>query len=476
MTKQLTLALLAAGVLGACSLAPKYERPQAPVASAYPTQAGERNGDATAIGWREFFPDQRLQSLIATALENNRDLRIAALRIEEARALYQVQRADLLPRLDATAGATRQRVSAAQPLSGQSGIRQAYQAGGAIASYELDFFGRVRSLSDAALAQYAATEEARRAAQLSLVAEVATAYLAERSFAEQADIARATLEARQRALALSQRRFAAGTASALDVQDNASLEAQARVASAELARQRAQAQNALEVLTGTPLGAMAGLPEALALSEQGVMTELPAGLPSELLTQRPDIRQAEQELQSANAVIGAARAAFFPRITLTATAGSISPTLASLFEAGTGTWLFSPQLVLPVFDAGRNRAGLDLAQTRKQIQVAAYERAVQAAFRDVADALAARGTLQEQVAAQQAVRDAEAARVRLAGQRWRNGVTGQLESLDAQRQLLAAEQALVQARERRLANAIALYRALGGGLLEHGTGIASGGQ
>ncbi|EYS85876.1 multidrug transporter [Cupriavidus sp. SK-4] len=470
----LALAAALATMLGGCTLAPRYDRPPAPVAAAYPDPPpgfaeplARDTRAATDIGWREFFRDPRLQALIAAALDNNRDLRIATLRIEEAHALYQVQRADLLPQLDATAGATRQRLSAAQPPGGQRGIRQTYQAGGGVAAYELDLFGRVRSLSNAALAQYAATEEARRAAQLSLVAEVATGYLAERSYAEQADIARATLDARERALALSQRRFGSGTASALEVQDNASLVAQARVASAELARQRAQAQNALEVLTGTPLGAIVGLPDALALSDQGVTTDLPAGLPSALLAQRPDIRQAEQELLSANAIIGAARAAFFPRITLTATAGSISPTLASLFEAGTGTWLFSPQLVLPVFNVGRNRAGLDLAQTRKQIQVAAYERAVQAAFRDVADALAARATLQEQVAAQMAVRDAEAARVRLAGQRWCSGVTGQLESLDAQRQLLAAEQALVQARERRLVNAVALYRALGGGLREY---------
>lgn len=468
-------ALLAGFLVTGCTLAPPYERPASPVAPAYPDApegfakpAPATSRSAGDIGWREFFRDLRLQGVIAAALENNRDLRVAALRIDEARALYRVQRADLLPQLDATAGFTRQRTSAAQSRNGQGEIRQSYQAGGAVIAYELDFFGRVRNLSDAALAQYLSTEEARRAAQLSLVAEVAKAYLAERSYAEQYAIARSTLDARNRTYALTRQRYDAGMAAALDLQDNESLVAQARVAVAELGRLRAQAQNALEVLVGTPLATLGGLPAPLTLSENSVIADIPAGLPSDLLVRRPDIRQAEQQLQSANAIVGAARAAFFPRITLTATAGSISPTLASLFGSDTATWSFAPQLVLPVFDLGRNRANLDLAEVRLRIQATNYERTIQVAFREVADALSALATLQETVEGQVQVRDAEAARYRLVSQRWRNGVGGQMESLDAQRQLLAAEQALIQARQLRLANAIDLYRALGGGLTECG--------
>lgn len=483
MTKTLTTLLLVAGVLTGCTLAPRYERPAAPVATGYPTapegygQAEVKSGEtrrAADIGWREFFRDPRLQAVITAALDNNRDLRTAALRIEEARALYQVQRADLLPTVNATGGYTRQRISGAQsPLGGSGYISEYYQAGGAITSYELDFFGRVRSLSNAALAQYFATEEARRAAQISLVSEVAKAYLAERSYDEQYEIARQTLRTREETLRLARQRFEAGATSALDLRDNESLVAQARVAAAELARQRAQAQNALEVLVGVPLGTLQNLPPAKTLSEENLITDIPPGLPSDLLEQRPDIRQAEQQLLSANANIGAARAAFFPRISLTANAGSISPTFSSLFEAGTGAWSFAPQLVLPIFDFGRNISNLDLANVRKNIQIANYEKTIQVAFREVADALVARGTLEEQVAGQQQVRDAEASRFELAELRFRSGITGQIETLDAQRQLFTAEQALIQARQLRLNNAIDLYRALGGGLSETGP-IASG--
>ncbi|WP_454723911.1 MULTISPECIES: efflux transporter outer membrane subunit [Cupriavidus] len=479
MTKTLTTLLLVAGVLSGCTLAPKYERPAPPVATQYPAapdgyaaaevKSGEtrRAGD---IGWREFFRDPRLQALIAVSLENNRDLRTAVLRIEEARAQYQVQRADLLPTVNATGGYTRQRISGAQfgsPGAGTS-ISEYYQAGGAVTSYELDLFGRVRSLSNAALAQYFATEEARRAAQISLVSEVAKAYLSERSFAEQYELAQNTLKTRESTLSLARQRFDAGATSALDLRDNESLVAQARVSAAQLARQRAQAQNALEVLAGKPLGGIADLPEAMRLSDERIISDIPAGLPSDLLEQRPDIRQAEQQLLSANANIGAARAAFFPRITLTANAGAISPTFSSLFDSGTGVWSFAPQLTVPIFDYGRNLSNLDLANVRKNIQIASYEKTIQTAFGEVADALVARGTLEEQVRGQEQVRDAEQARFELSTVRFRSGVANQLDQLDAQRQLFTAEQALIQARQLRLNNAIDLYRALGGGLSETG--------
>lgn len=478
MTKTLTTLLLVAGVLTGCTLAPHYDRPAPPVADSFPVApegyatAEVKSGEtrrAVDIGWREFFRDPRLQSLIATSLENNRDLRTAALRIEEARALYQVQRADLLPTVNVNGSYTRARTTAAEAATvlGQPGVTEVYQAGLGISSYELDFFGRVRSLSNAALSQYFATEEAHRSAYISLVSEVAKAYLAERSFAEQYDLARDTLKARESTYGLAKQRFEAGATSALDLRDNESLVAQARVAAAQLARQRAQAQNALEVLVGKPIGTIENLPAPVRLSDERIISDIPAGLPSDLLEQRPDIRQAEQQLLSANANIGAARAAFFPRITLTANAGTISPSFSGLFDAGTRAWSFAPQLVLPIFDYGRNLSNLDLANVRKNIQIANYEKTIQTAFAEVADALVARGTLEDQVTGQEQVRNAEQARYELARLRFRSGIASYLDELDAQRQLFTAEQALIQARQLRLNNAIDLYRALGGGLKEN---------
>lgn len=463
MMKQLTLSLLAAGVLTGCSMAPRYERPAAPVATVYPDESAQATGDTSAIGWREFFPDQRLQALIATALENNRDLRIAALRIEEARALYNIQSADLWPNLNATAGGARGRTPAGLSPTGSPVISSNYQVGLSLASFELDFFGRVRSLNDAALAQYLATEEAARAAHLSLVAEVAKAYLAERSAAEQYDLARKTLESRDAAYKLVKQRFDVGASSALDLRQNEILVHSARAAVALLARQRAQATNALTLLVGKPL---ADLPPEKSLSEQDIVTDIPAGLPSDLLARRPDIRAAEQRLKAANANIGAARAAFFPRISLTAGVGTASNELSGLFETGSRAWSFSPQLVLPIFDAGRNSANLSLAQVRNNVAIADYERTIQTAFREVADTLVARATFDEQIDAQRASTEAQAERLRLADQRYKSGVTSSLDLLDAERDLFAGQQALIQARQQRLTNAIDLYRALGGGLKE----------
>lgn len=463
MIKRLTLCLLAAGVVGGCSLAPTYQRPDAPVSAAYPTQANEKAGDASAIGWREFFPDPRLQGLITTALENNRDLRTAALRIEEARAQYRVQTADLLPNFNGTATGTRARTPGSLTLSGNPTVSSNYQVGLSLASFELDFFGRVRSLNDAALAQYLATEEAARSARISLIAEVAKAYLAERSLAEQYELARKTYESRESYYKLAKQRFDVGATSALDLRQNEVLAQTARASMVSLARQRAQAINALTLLVGKPLD---GLPAERSLGEQNIVTDIPAGLPSDLLARRPDIRSAEQRLKAANANIGAARAAFFPRISLTGTFGTASNELSGLFDSGSRSWSFAPQLVLPIFDAGRNRGNLDLAEVRKNIAIADYEKSIQTAFREVADALAARATLDEQIDAQRAVQEAQADRLRLADLRYKNGVASSLDLLDAQRDLFAAQQSLIQARQLRLTNAIDLYRALGGGINE----------
>ncbi|MBS0307578.1 MAG: efflux transporter outer membrane subunit [Proteobacteria bacterium] len=462
--KLISTVLAASAALAGCTLAPTYVRPDAPVATAYPADAaGKIERSAADIGWREFFTEPRLQATIAAALDNNRDLRIAALRIEEARAQYNIQRADLLPTVSATAGEARARVAYTLSATGTSIVTSSYQVGLSIPSFELDFFGRVRSLSNAALAQYLATEEARKAAQISLVAEVAKAYLAERAFAEQLDLAQQTLAGRETAYKLAKQRFDVGASSALDLRLSEASAAAARVAVATLTRQRAQAANALTLLVGKPL---TDLPAAQALSSQNLVAELPAGLPSDLLTRRPDIRAAEQRLISANANIGAARAAFFPRISLTASLGTASNTLAGLFDAGSRVWTFVPQLVLPIFDFGRNINNLDLAEVRKNIAVADYEKSIQVAFREVADALAARGTLNEQLDAQRVLTDAQADRLRLSEQRFANGVSSSLDVLDAQRELFSAEQSLVQTRLLRLTNAIDLYRTLGGGLQE----------
>lgn len=458
--------LLSIAMLSACTLAPQHQTPDAPIAATYPVQQDSGNTNATISadsGWREFFTDPRLQALIASALSHNRDLRVAALRIEEARAQYNIVAADVLPNLGANASASRARTSAATSPNGVTTVSNTYQVGVSIASFELDFFGRVRSLNEAALAQYLATEEAQRAAHISLVAEVAKAYLAERALAEQQALAQRTLQARESAYRLAQQRFEVGASSALDLRQNEVLAQTARASLAALNRQRAQAINLLTFLAGRPLN---DLPMPRELSEQNIVSEFPAGLPSDLIIRRPDIRAGEQRLIAANANIGAARAAFFPRISLTAGVGSASRELSDLFEAGTRTWSFMPQLVLPIFDAGRNRANLSLADVRKNIAIADYERTIQVAFREVADALAARAEIDEEIDAQRRVLDAQAERLRLADLRYQGGVASSLEVLDAQRELFTAQQTLIQARMLRMTNAVDLYRALGGGLLE----------
>ncbi|MES2347142.1 MAG: efflux transporter outer membrane subunit [Pseudomonadota bacterium] len=475
------LTVLVAALLSACSMAPTYQRPAAPVAAAFPAdtagasaktgfasvQAGPGQKDAVDTGWREYFSDPRLQQLIAAALDNNRDLRTAALRIEEARAQYDIQSADRLPNLNANAAVTKAKTPAFLSPTGQTTIGKRYDAGLAISAFELDFFGRVKSLNDAALAAYLATDEARQAAQIALVAQVAQAYYTERAYAEQYALAQQTYEARARTYKLTQQRAEVGASSRLDLRSNETLMETARAAALTLARQRAQADNALTLLVGQPSSqAVAGAAAGAMPSDQQIdlLSAVPTGLPSDLLTRRPDIRAAEQRLKSANANIGAARAAFFPRISLTAALGSSSPSLGGLFDGGSGSWSFAPQLTLPIFDAGRNRANLTLSEVRKNLAVTDYEKTIQTAFREVADALAARDYLGEQVAAQRAVQDAQADRLKLLQLRFDNGVASSLDVLDAQRELFSAQQSLVQARLLRTTSAIDLYRSLGGGL------------
>ncbi len=455
----LAAALAASLVLAGCSMIPAYERPAAPVAPAWAGTPGTPAAQPAAdIAWQTYFTDPKLQQLIALALQGNRDLRVAVLNIEQARAQYQIRGADRFPTVNA--GVTGSRTPTAA-----GGINSAYNAGFTVSAWEIDFFGRIASLKEAALSQYLASEEGRKAAQISLVASVATGYLNLLADEELLAITRQTLATREESLRLSRLRFDNGAASELDWRQAQSLTEAARVALAQQQRQRALDENALVLLLGQPLpaGFAAELGAAGATTGSVTLAELPAGLPSELLTRRPDIRQAEQLLLAANANIGAARAAFFPRISLTAGVGTASNHLSNLFSSGTWGWTLAPQALLPIFDAGRNQAGLESAQATRAIATAQYEKAIQVAFREVADALAGRATLGEQLRAQQAQAEAEGARFNLSDLRYRNGVASYLDLLDAQRALFSARQAVVQTRLLQLQNQVTLYKALGGG-------------
>ncbi|MFC5497419.1 efflux transporter outer membrane subunit [Caenimonas terrae] len=448
-------ALAAAALLAACtSMAPRYERPAAPVAATWPQDASTEGTPAAAdIDWQSFFTDPKLRELIALALRGNRDLRVAVLAIEQARAQYQIRRADLLP----TVGA---QLSASRAPNASGHLANTFSAGLALSSWEIDFFGRIASLSDAALAQYLATEEGRKAAQTSLVAAVANSWLSLVADEDLLAITRQTLSTRQESLKLAKLRFDNGVTSELDYRQAESLTESARVTLAQLQRQRALDENALVLLIGQPL------PPSLQASagiDAVTLPDVPAGMPSDLLVRRPDIRQSEQLLKAANANIGAARAAFFPRIALSATAGSASNELTGLFKSGSWAFSLAPSLLLPIFDAGRNQAGLQSATVGRDIAIAQYEKSIQTAFREVADALAGRTTLADQLQAQRAVTAAESARLKLSDLRYSNGVASYLDLLDAQRSLFAAQQALVQTRLAQLQSQVALYKALGGG-------------
>jgi NodT family efflux transporter outer membrane factor (OMF) lipoprotein len=446
--------LAAAAWLAGCSMMPVYERPAAPVPADWPYAAASAAGTpAAAPDWQAFFGDARLRELIGIALRNNRDLRVAVLNIEQARAQYDIRSADRFPTVNATATGSR-------TADADGGTNRAYAAGLAVTAWEIDLFGRVASLSEAALAQYLGTEEGRKAAQVSLVATVATTWLSLVADDELLALTRQTLSTRAESLRLTRLRFENGAASELDFRQSQSLFEGARVALAQQQRQRAQDLNALALLLGEPV--QANLQPAATLASLA-LPDLPAGTPSEVLARRPDVRQAEQQLIAANANIGAARAAFFPRITLTAGIGTASGELTDLFKGGSWGWTAAPQLLLPIFDAGRNTAGLRSANVSREIALAQYEKAIQSAFREVSDALAGRATLGEQIQAQGSVAEAEAVRFRLSQLRYDNGVSSYLDLLDAQRSLFAAQQALIQTRLAQLQNQVLLYRALGGG-------------
>jgi outer membrane protein, multidrug efflux system len=455
-------------VLAGCTLAPRYERPAAPVAAAFPegdaAKVPAETVPAADVGWREFFTDPRLQKLIELSLANNRDYRVAALRVEQARAQYRIQRAELLPAIDATADGFRGRTPGDLTTSGRAVTSSQYSVGLGATAYELDFFGRVQSLKDRALESYLATEEAARSAQLSLVAQVAIQYLTVLELDEQLAVANQTLDAVSSSYRVRQRSYEVGTLSELDFR-TAEIQVQtARTNLASFTRLHGQAVNTLVLLVGQPLPG--DLPPGRKLGDQNLLSDLPSGLPSDLLQRRPDILAAEHTLRGANASIGAARAAFFPSISLTGSFGTASGELSGLFKDGSESWSFSPSIRLPILAAGSNRASLDVANVGKLIEVANYERAIQDAFREVSDALIARSTYTEQIEAQQALLKAQQRRFELSDLRYKNGVDNYLSVLLAQQDLYAAQQNLIQAQSAQLENLVTLYKALGGGWQE----------
>lgn len=454
-------ALAATLLVGCASLAPDYQSPPLPVPAAWKDAATAGPGQsAPALPWNAYFTDPLLQHLIQTALDNNRDLRIALLHVDEARAALRIQRADLFPQVNAAAQAARARVPGDLNASGQPVTGGEYRAEAGISSWELDLWGRVRDLKESALQQWLASEAGGRAARLALITQVANNYLGLRELDERTALARRTVETRQQTLRIFTRRYEVGSVSRLEQMQVQTLLTQAQTLLSQLEQTRAAQRNALQALIGASPGV---LPSAAPFDETTVLAELAPGLPSDLLTARPDIVEAEHGLRAAHADIGAARAAFFPRIALTASYGTASAELDGLFASGSRAWTFTPILSLPIFSAGRLRANRDLSVIRRNLAVAEYEKTIQNAFREVADALSARRWLAEQRELQDTARTTARERARLAQLRYDNGSATYLEVLDAQRDLLDAEQQLVQARRALLSNEIALYAALGGG-------------
>lgn len=457
-----THGILMLALLAGCSLAPQYERPAPPVAQSFDSEDSTPTAQAaTQLEWSRFFADPQLLHLLQLAMENNRSLRVAMQRVEEARAVYGIQRADQFPSISAGAMGSRSRVPADLSITGSSLISSQYQATLNLSTWELDFWGRVRNLKDAALESYLASEEAKRAIQISLVAQVSNTYLLERELDERLATARQALASREESYRIMKRRYEVGSASKLDATQSEILLNQTRSELTMLERQREQSHNALTLLVGIPQATQSC---PLSQIEAGFAHDIAPGLPSDLLLNRPDVLAAEHRLKATHANIGAARAAFFPRIALTGSLGSASSELEGVFGAGSGVWSFIPSLSLPIFDAGRNQANLDLTEARRNVAVADYEQTVQGAFREVADALADRRWIARQVDVQQATVATQIERTRLAHLRYQSGAASYLEVLDAERDRFAAEQALVQTRRALLASTVNLYAALGGGV------------
>ena len=456
------IVLTAVLLLTGCTMIPKYERPTAPIPAQFSSVTG---ANATDIGWRDFIRDEPLRTLVEAALANNRDLRVAVLNVEKSHAQYRVTRSASLPEIEGSGSYTRAKSSqsgvAAQAGAPSSATYSQWSASIGTTGYEVDLWGRVRSLNREALEKYFATDEARRSAQLSLVAEVATQYFALRQAEEQIALTQQTLQAVQESYDLNKATFDAGASNELDLRTAEGQVQAAKINVLTYKRQRTEAENALVLLIG---GQLPGdLPASRPFNDTNLLAEVSPGLPSELVQRRPDILEAEHTLKAANANIGAARAAFFPTITLTSSIGTTSDQFSKLFGAGTGVWSFSPQITLPIFDAGKNKADLDAANVSKRIEIANYEKAIQTAFREVSDALANSSAYTAEINERAAQVETQQRRYELANARYRQGEDSYLNVLSAQQDLYSAQQGRLAAQYNKLASQIALYKALGGG-------------
>lgn len=459
------IAIAATTLVGCASLAPPFEQPALSTAPQYEASAApaDKQGvDAAQVAWRDYFTDPEMQRVIELALANNRDLRSAVLRVQEARAAYAIGLSDRWPTVAAQGGAERSRVPSGLIPGGQAITSNQFSAGVGVASWEIDFWGAVRSRNDAALQSYLATDAARRGATLGLIAQVAEVTLGLRELDERIELARQTIASRAESVRIFTRRVELGAAARLTLLQYESLLTQAQALGAQLEQARAAQQQALTLLVGAPVS-LARRDAALDATPEAV--QLRAGLPSDLLLNRPDILAAEHQLRAAYANIGAARATYFPRITLTGSLSTASTELGDLFASGTQAWSFGPSISLPIFDSGRRDANLAVTQVRRDLAVASYEQAVQSAFRDVATALSAQRWLTEQLNIAEAALATQTERARLSQLRFDAGSSAFLDVLDAERDLLAAQQQLVQARRALLSNRIGLYAALGGGSL-----------
>lgn len=464
------LAILASStMLVGCTMMPEYLRPAAPVESEWPqgqaylNLSSENRASIRQVTWQEFFKSPEMQKVIQTALDNNRDLRVAALNVEAARQQYRVQRADLLPTIDAQVTASRQNVPENAAGAQGEGVTSSYTANIGTTAYELDLFGRIRSLNAQALEEYFATEEARNAAQISLIAEVANAYLVYLSDQKLLKLTEETLNAQQESYNVISKSFDLGVGNKLDVSQASQSVETARANHAIYLRRVAQDKNALILLMG--VSSDNGILNEGQSLDTIELAELPVGLPSDVLLSRPDIQQAEHALKAANANIGAARAAFFPTISLTGSAGLASRSLSDLFKSGSGlAWSFVPQVAIPIFEGGRNIANLGISQTTRDIRVAEYEKSIQVAFREVSDQLAARGTYTDQLKAQNALAQSARDAYTLSQARYKQGIENYLNVLDAQRSLYTAQQQEIVVQQERLSNLVTLYKVLGGGL------------
>jgi outer membrane protein, multidrug efflux system len=486
MMKRTLAVFLAAAALSACTLMPHYERPPSPVPDGWPADAPVAQNDnrAAQIGWQDFFTDPRLARLIEIALENNRNLRIAVLNVAASQAQFRVQRGVLFPTISASGSEIVEKLptngalslgslgggsAPLLPTGARSSTFRYFSGGIGFTNYELDLFGRERSLTTEAFEQYLSQSESRRSTQISLVSEVAAEYftvLADRALVK---LTADTLQSDTESYRITQAMFDRDTTTLLALRQAESEVDAARANLGQYQRQLAQDTHALVLVLGEEIPS--DLPLGKDIEHEGLLEAVPAGLPSDLLTHRPDILSAEHALRAANANIGAARAAFFPSIQLTGSGGTASTKLSSLFSHGTGTWTFAPTLTLPLFTGGQNRANLDLAHIEKNIAVATYEQTIQTAFREVSDALSGRSTYLEQIEAQRALVAADADAYRLAEMRFRAGVDNYLNSLDAERSLYAAQQSLVALRQAQLTNEVTLYKALGGGWVQHTAGL-----